>query len=150
MGMFELGTLLRRTPKFNVTEIRDSLADRIDEDVLVQAIEGEDGFALFKGKVKEVAPVFEGRRKLSSMHAVLFWLYDSNGNLNGMHKTFGFSNQLCDLARVVREDGTPIYEESTLVKEWNRRYKYHRHKVNGFGDIHFYKNLLDKYHIRVE
>ncbi len=146
--MFELGTFWRTAPKFDVAGIRDALTDRLYKDVLVQAFEG-DGVALFKGRIKEVTPVLGGKGRLGFHHAALFWIYDNNGHLNGMHKTFGFSNQCCDLARVVSEDGTVIYEESTLVREWEDQYRVHRKKMNGSGDIHHYKTLLDNYGIKV-
>lgn len=148
MRMFELGTLWRITPRFNVQEMRDVLAAHLDDRVCVQALEGDRKFALFEGDVHEVTSVFEGRGKLSSQHAVLFWLYDSHGNLNGQQRTFGFSNQQCDLARVTAQNGV-LYQESTLLKEWNKLYVKHRKKMNGSGDIHTYKTLLANYRIKV-
>ena len=148
--MFELGTLWRRTPKFNVATIRDSLAKSLQLDYLVcvQSLEG-DRCDLFEGQIEEIAPILEEGDRLDSYHAVLFWLYE-NGHLNGVKRSLGFSSQGADFARITADDGTVVYEESTLVKRWNGLYNRFRRHVNKSGKLYRdYQTILDVYKIKV-
>ena len=136
--------------KYDAESIRDALNSKVEEMVLVQALEGHgDSFQLFQGEIKEVVPIYNQRGEHKSDYAVLFRLY-RNGQLSCDMRTLGFSNQRCDIAGVITTIGKEVvFQESSLVERWEELYRDHRKKMNGSGDIHGDKTLLANHNIQV-